>query len=56
MHFMGLNPRQRELFLADHAAVLTPAFWRDLKARHEAGEVMDIFAYPPSRRLSHPPA
>lgn len=51
-NFMGLNKPQREAFLADHAEVLTPGFWRDLQARHRAGEVMDIFAYPPSRRLA----
>ena len=51
-NFMGLNKQQREAFLADHAEVLTPGFWRDLQARHRAGEVMDIFAYPPSRRLA----
>jgi isocitrate dehydrogenase kinase/phosphatase len=31
--------------------VLTADFWRDLKRRHKRNEVLDVFPYPPSRRL-----
>ena len=51
LQFMGLNAAQRATFLAHHADVLTAAFWRGLQERHEAGQVMEVFAYPPSRRL-----
>ena len=49
--FLSLLDGQREAFLAEHAEILTARFWRDLKRRHEAGEVIDIFPYPPARRL-----
>ena len=31
--------------------MLTPAFWRGMKQRHERGEVLDVFPYPASKRL-----
>ena len=46
--FLGLEPAQLEVFLEHHADLLTPAFWRDLKRRHEAGEVLEILPYRPS--------
>lgn len=51
LHFMGLSPEHRRLFQEAHGEVLTAAFWRDLQRRHRAGEVIDVFPYPPSRRL-----
>jgi isocitrate dehydrogenase kinase/phosphatase len=51
LSFLGLVGEQRAAFLADHAEILTSAFWRDLKRRHEAGEVIDVFPYPPGRSL-----
>jgi isocitrate dehydrogenase kinase/phosphatase len=49
--FVPFDGRRREAFLAAHRALYTPAFWRDLQARHAAGEMMDIFPYPEERRL-----
>ncbi len=51
LNFMGLNKHLREVFLSEHADVLTADFWRDLQRRHAAGEVMDVLPYPASVRL-----
>jgi len=51
IHFLGLPKTLREVFLAHHADVLTADFWRELQARHAAGEVLDVFPYGASRRL-----
>lgn len=45
----------RDAFLAVHADLLTPQFWREMQQRQQAGEVPDFFPYPPQRRL-HPRA
>ncbi len=46
--FLGLEPQQLEVFLEHHGDLLTPGFWRDLKRRHLAGEVLEILPYRPS--------
>ncbi|MFU8895643.1 MAG: bifunctional isocitrate dehydrogenase kinase/phosphatase [Gammaproteobacteria bacterium] len=46
--FLGLEPTQLEVFLEHHSDLLTPEFWRDMKRRHEAGEVLEILPYRPS--------
>ena len=51
IRFLGLRKDLREAFLEHHGEVLTAAFWRELQARHEAGEVLDVFPYPPHKRL-----
>jgi isocitrate dehydrogenase kinase/phosphatase len=43
----------REAFLAEHADLLTVAFWREMQDRELAGELMDVYPYPPERRLRH---
>jgi isocitrate dehydrogenase kinase/phosphatase len=43
--FLGLEPQQLDVFLEHHSALLTPEFWRDMKRRHEAGEVLEILPY-----------
>jgi isocitrate dehydrogenase kinase/phosphatase len=48
LSFLGLEPRQLEVFLEHHSELLTPVFWRDIKRRHEAGEVLEILPYRPS--------
>jgi len=50
--FLGLEPRQLEVFLEHHGDLLTPVFWRDIKRRHEAGEVLEILPYRPSLSAS----
>ncbi|MFN8498118.1 MAG: bifunctional isocitrate dehydrogenase kinase/phosphatase [Anaerolineae bacterium] len=51
--FLGLPLPQRKIFMAHHRDLLDPAFWNEMKARHDAGEVMDIFPYKQSQRLHH---
>jgi isocitrate dehydrogenase kinase/phosphatase len=52
LSFLGLEPRQLEVFLEHHSDLLTPEFWRDVKRRHEAGEVLEILPYRPSLSAS----
>ncbi len=52
--FMGLQGKAREIFLQAHGDLLSPEFWRRMQARHEAGEVMDIFPYRQEQRLREP--
>ncbi|MHB8873299.1 MAG: bifunctional isocitrate dehydrogenase kinase/phosphatase [Myxococcaceae bacterium] len=49
--FLGLAPPLKEAFLAAHAEILTPKFWRQMQERHRAGEIVDIFPYRHDRRL-----
>jgi len=49
--FLGLQGNWREVFLAHHADLFDPNFWRQHQARLNAGEVMHIFPYDRSRRL-----
>lgn len=49
--FLGLTGRLREIFLEHHADLFSAAFWRDLKKRHKAGEIVDILPYRRSERL-----
>jgi isocitrate dehydrogenase kinase/phosphatase len=51
IRFMGLLGETRETFVAAHGDLLTPEYWCHMQARHQAGEVIDIFPYRASRRL-----
>lgn len=51
LRFLGFSGPLREVFLAAHGDLLTADFWRKMQARHNAGEIMDIFPYKQSRRL-----
>jgi len=46
--FLGLEPTQLEVFLEHHSDLLTAEFWRDMKRRHEAREVLEILPYRPT--------
>jgi len=52
--FLGLGAEHRRVFLAAHADLLQPAFWRAMQDRQREGAVVDIFPYAPSRRLRQP--
>ncbi len=54
--FMGFPKPLRLLFAGAHADLVRPEFWNDMKRRHAAGEVLDVFPYPPGRRLRRPAA
>jgi isocitrate dehydrogenase kinase/phosphatase len=49
--FIPFDGALREAYLAAHGDLYTAAFWRDIKARYAAGEVVDIFPYSEERRL-----
>jgi len=51
LRFMGLGEAQKKAFLGAHAEILTADFWRTISARHKAGEVLDVFPYPPAKSL-----
>ena len=49
--FLGLGPELLSTFRAAHGEVFEVEFWEDMQKRQHAGEIMDFFPYPPSRRL-----
>ena len=49
--FMRLPRGLNDTFLQHHADLFDLAFWQDLQARLQAGELLDIFPYAPARRL-----
>jgi isocitrate dehydrogenase kinase/phosphatase len=49
--FMRLPRGLNDSFLQHHADLFDLAFWQDLQARLQAGELLDIFPYAPARRL-----
>jgi isocitrate dehydrogenase kinase/phosphatase len=51
LRFLGLLPHLRQAFVEAHGELLTAAWWRELQARLEEGELVDIFPYSPERRL-----
>jgi isocitrate dehydrogenase kinase/phosphatase len=51
--FIGLQGRLRDVFLEAHGELLSPRFWLDMQQRLRAGQLQEIFPYPPSRRLPH---
>ena len=51
--FLGLEPQHLEVFLEAHGDLLTADFWRRMKKRHKAGEVLEVLPY--RRSLMAPP-
>ena len=49
--FLGLKGAAREAFLAVHRDLLGPGFWSEMQERIRAGEMFDVFPYPPERRM-----
>ena len=43
----------REEFVAAHGELLTAGWWTDVQERLRAGELFDVYPYPPERRLRH---
>jgi isocitrate dehydrogenase kinase/phosphatase len=49
--FLGLPADLMRLFERHHGDLFTAQFWRGMQQRHLAGELLDFFPYPVSRRL-----
>jgi isocitrate dehydrogenase kinase/phosphatase len=49
--FLGLSGELLETFLAHHAELLDPAYWRRMQQFHARGEVLDVYPYRSQRRL-----
>jgi isocitrate dehydrogenase kinase/phosphatase len=53
--FMGFPKPLRILFAEAHPDLTRPQFWNEMKRRHAAREVLDVYPYPLARRLRVPP-
>ncbi|MDH4030148.1 MAG: bifunctional isocitrate dehydrogenase kinase/phosphatase, partial [Chromatiales bacterium] len=51
--FLGLDPDHMEILLEAHGDLLTADFWRQMKKRHKADEVLEVLPY--RRSLMAPP-
>lgn len=51
--FLGLQGELREVFMEAHKDLFEVEFWRQMQARIQAGEVVDVFPYQQSQRLHH---
>jgi isocitrate dehydrogenase kinase/phosphatase len=49
--FMGFPARYAEAFKAYHGDLLTADFWKDMQVRQHEVEPVDLFPYPPEKRL-----
>jgi isocitrate dehydrogenase kinase/phosphatase len=55
IRFLELTNESRDVFLQTHSCLFRPDYWRELQARHAAGDVLDVFPYQETRRLrDHP--
>jgi len=49
--FLLTDPRVRRAFMARHADLLDPAWWRERQANIRAGRLEDVFPYGVERRF-----
>lgn len=49
--FLGLPSALERVFTEQYGRLLQPRFWREIQARHEAGELIAFFPYSRARRL-----
>lgn len=49
--FLGLSDVLYEQFRKSHGDLFTAAFWTEMQERVREGQIMDMFPYPPARRL-----
>lgn len=50
--FLGLEGAAREAFLARHSDLLSVGFWTAMQEEHRAGQIPDVFPYPPEKRFA----
>jgi isocitrate dehydrogenase kinase/phosphatase len=53
--FVSLAGPLLEELSGRHSDLFDPAYWRDMQGRVRSNEIVDIFPYPPSRRLGRSP-
>ncbi|MFQ5633722.1 MAG: bifunctional isocitrate dehydrogenase kinase/phosphatase [Gammaproteobacteria bacterium] len=53
VNFLGMGAELREAFLGHHADLMTADYWRDLKRRHEAEQLLEVVPY--ASRSALPP-
>jgi isocitrate dehydrogenase kinase/phosphatase len=53
--FLGLDARLMKVFCDAHEDLFDARWWREMQGRIKAGEVVDNFPYPQSKRLRHFP-
>jgi isocitrate dehydrogenase kinase/phosphatase len=49
--FLGLSGALKEAFLEEHGELLTVPYWTSMQERLRAGGILDVYPYPPARRL-----
>ena len=49
--FLTGDPRIKAALIKHHADLFDPRFWQDRKERIQAGQMMDVFPYPPQQRF-----
>lgn len=54
LKFFGLQPNVKGVFLETHGDLLGVDFWVTMQQRLRAGEIVEVFPYPQSRRLRSP--
>ena len=54
--FLGLQEPLRSVFIEQHADLFGVPFWKNIQARHKAGEIFDIDPYPNYRKLVRKPS
>jgi len=52
--FLGMGDTLRATFERYHSDLFTVDFWKGLQERHRAGDLVDVFPYPPADRLCAP--
>jgi len=53
VQFLGFRGKLLDAFMEHHADLLTAKYWRELKKRHEAGELIEVLHYPARRWTEH---
>ena len=49
LSFLGFDAHLKEVFLRHHAEILTAQWWRNMQARHQQGELLEVLPYGPHR-------
>ena len=49
--FLGLDRRLLDVFCGAHGSLFEVGWWHERQARLKAGEVLDLYPYPQSKRL-----